>query len=530
MAADPYAIVNTTNYKHPRDPNLNCVHHTLEYDTNGKPVMRVSIGSDININGDVNIPGTVSLSESTLAALESTNTTVSGTVNLSDTTLSALENINANVSGTVTANQGTTPWLTTQTPVPESTDAFGRLRVSDPFTIADYHHVSGENPEMILKTNGSGSGTANVNTSAYTLSVGTGNGDYAIHQSKMYHHYLPGKSQLVNASFLFGTHRNNTVKRTGYFDDLNGVFFEQDGSGTLYWVERKTLNGTTTENRISQLNWNKDTCNTSLTNPTTGKTGSWTLDITKTQLIYLDFQWLGVGRIRVGFVHNGNWIIAHEFYHSNTLATVYWKQPSLPIRCEIRNTGVAVGTASMDQICSTVMSEGGYAETGLVFQQKSSLLGRTIQNGGNSICLIAIRLKNTFNTDLVRGIVRAQQASMLITNAPVYFELYRFDSHTSITGGTWISQSDDSIVEYNTTATGFSGGLAISGQFLEAAASKGTTTAGAIINPTSNKRGFISQNYDSTDSACYAIIVTALGNQNNLAISAFAALQWSETR
>jgi len=176
------------------------------------------------------------------------------------------------------------------------------------------------------------------------------------------------------------------------------------------------------------------------------------------------------------------------------------------------------------------MSEGGYIETGLVNTVHSSLTGRVVVNGGDTLPLVAVRLKNSFNGEQVRGIVRAMQASLIITNAPVYMQLVRFDSHTSVTGGTWFSHSADSIVEYNITATGYTGGLPVSGQFLAAAASKNITTTGDIINPVTNKRGFITQNYDSTDSECYAICVTALGSGNNLNIECYGSLQWSETR
>jgi hypothetical protein len=575
MPQDRYTN-NSTAYEHPQESNLLNIHKTMQYNSTGQPVARVHVDG-ITLEGDV-IVDTVSLSSSTLAALETVNviqsstpwvitgsvvvgnfptsvtvTNFTSTVNvasipaISGTVVVSNFTSTVNIANTVTVNQGTNPWqisgnviasvtgTVTQALVPEATDAFGRTRVSNPTTLADYHHVGAENPEMILKVSGAGTGSLNTLTSAYVLSVGTGTNDYAIHQSSMYHHYLPGKSQLINSSFMLGSPRANTVKRVGYFDDFNGIFFEQAGDGTLSWVERRYVNGIITENRITQSDWNKDTCNTSILGTSAGaanfgRPGTWTLDITKTQLIYLDFQWLGVGRLRVGFVHNGLWVIAHEFYHSNILPTVYWTQPSLPIRCEIRNTGSAVGTASMDQICSTVMSEGGYFETGLVNSIRSSLLGRELTNGGSTLPIIAIRLKNSFNGGPVRGIVRIQQVGMLCTNGPVYYELRRFNSHTAITGGSWQSYSDDSIIEYNTTATGYTDGVAVAGDFLSAAAAKGTTSQGSIDNPVANKRGFITQNYDSTDSNCYALVATALGNQNNIQIQVYGSIQWSETR
>lgn len=50
-----YACVNTTNYSHPRDPNLDDIHNTLQYDAAGRPVIRTG-----NFNLDVSrgaVPG-----------------------------------------------------------------------------------------------------------------------------------------------------------------------------------------------------------------------------------------------------------------------------------------------------------------------------------------------------------------------------------------------------------------------------------------------------------------------------------------
>lgn len=490
----------------------------------------VTLGSEnITITGDVNVGTSVTINSSPEEPVY---------VNIVELPEVEIKNDEGNpipISGTVSVTGEVEQLIS-----PRNTDAFGKLRISQPITLGDYYHVSGESPEMILKTSGSGSGTVDVSTSSYGLSVGTGNGDYAIHQSKMYHHYLPGKSQLILQSFCFGSARANTVKRIGYFDDRNGIFFQQAGDGSLSFVMRTYVSGSPVDTVINQSQWNVDTCNKTilgtgvlpngLSAANFGVAGSFTLDITKTQLLMTDFQWLGVGRLRIGFVHDGNWVIAHEIYNSNYGTNVYWTQPNLPIRCEIRNTGTAIGNANLKQICGSVMSEGGYVETGLVNLRNSSLTGRTIVNGGDSMCVLAIRLKNTFNGDLVRGIIRVLQASAIITNSPVYIQLVKFNSHTSITGGTWTSHDSNSIVEYNATATGFSNQIPISGQFIQAAANVSSTTSGTVDNPALNKRGFITQNYDSTESEAYGIIATALDSSNNVNVKIYAALQWSETR
>jgi len=55
---------NSTNYQHPNEPNLLDLTNTMEYDADGKPVIRTktNINGDITITGDVTIPGTVTVS------------------------------------------------------------------------------------------------------------------------------------------------------------------------------------------------------------------------------------------------------------------------------------------------------------------------------------------------------------------------------------------------------------------------------------------------------------------------------------
>jgi hypothetical protein len=226
-------------------------------------------------------------------------------------------------------------------------DAFGRQRISQPHTIGDYKHLYALDPNFLDKLENGGLVTFVADKAAATLSTTSNPASRAVHQTKLYHQYQPGKSQLILSSFVFKAPVPNVTKRTGYFDDRNGIYFEQTGNGTLNWVIRNYVTGAPVEtgNRIPQSQWNVDPCDGS------GPSG-FDLDITKTQLVFIDFQWLGVGRVRCGFVHNGAMIIAHEYFHSNERDTVYISNPNLPVRCEILNTGTTVG-GSFDQFYST---------------------------------------------------------------------------------------------------------------------------------------------------------------------------------
>jgi hypothetical protein len=408
-----------------------------------------------------------------------------------------------------------------------SVDAFGRSRTSQPFTLADYTHIYGEEVELLTKTVGVGATTeVNPNTASIALIVGTGATDQVIHQSRMYHHYMPGKSQYVMASFNFLDVRENTTKKVGYFDDRNGVFLQQAGDGTVSVVRRSFNTGIASDTVVNQVNWNLDPMDG------TGITST-TLDFTKTQLFVTDFQWLGVGRIRCGFVLGGRTIYFHEFNHSNIEEHAYWSLPSLPIRCEVANTAAAVGITSMEQICSTVLSEGGYVETGVEFAAFNGpvTLSRNTQSTFRQ-CVGAIRLSNTFKGIPNRTTVRITDIECLSDSTNCRIEIWRLPDNSNITGGSWTSADNDSAVEYNvgvTTNFTTTGGDLKQASLIAANNPSGQQASATIaFNPTAARRSYIAQNIDSDDSNIFAVIVQNL--DTNTTTDVFNTIQWRETR
>ena len=501
----------------------------------------VSIGSSsITINGEVVIPGTIEISndegnpipththlfdENDDEYTASNPFTIDGTVNIGNEVSINDGGNSITVDGTVSVSAGASIAITGQ-----NLDAFGRLRVSEPFTLADYSHVYGEEAELLTKTVGAASTTTASGTeAAIILSVGTGATDQVIHQSRMYHHYMPGKSQYILESFNFREPRNNTYKAIGYFDDYNGVFAKQVGIGTTARydiVKRSNVGGAVTETAIPQSEWNVDSLDG------TGPSGI-NIFFERSQLLFIDYQWLGVGRIRVGFENGGTFHTAHEFTHTGDIEYVYWSLPSLPVRCEVGNFGAAVGIASMAQMCATVMSEGGYMETGVEFSADNG--GTLIQGSNNSPddykCVMAIRLKNSYKGLQNRSIVRVTDLELLSTSASCKFELWRIDDASSITGGTWISANDDSVVEYNTTPTSisFTGADKRASGFFAANNPSGKQASGTIsIDPTTAKRSYLSQNIDSDNSNAYVVMVRNLTTNANTNV--YVAIQWRETR
>jgi len=398
------------------------------------------------------------------------------------------------------------------------TDAFGRIRMSSPFTLGDYKHLYGLDPNFIDNITNGGSVTFQANQAAARLTTSNNSNSRVVHQTKFYHHYMPGKSQQILSSFNFYAATPNVTKRTGYFDDNNGIYFEQAGDGTLSWVIRTYTSGAPVENRKTQSQWNIDQCN--------GQGGSlFNLDITKTQLVFMEFQWLGVGSVTVGFVHDGAFIPCHQFHHSNNLPTVYMSNPNLPVRCEIQNTGTTAG-AFFDQICSTVISEGGYVEAGQDWSI-SSPTARTMDDG-TTVPILAIRLKNTFRGYENRMIVRMGNINVFGTQENMEYKLIKLPNISQLTTGTaWVPINDGSGVEYNAGATAFTDGEIIDGGYVSATTQGSQKSAGAPPSniPSSAKKNYIVQNYDSTDSEIFVVVLTNIGSADG---TARVSLQWRE--
>jgi hypothetical protein len=258
-------------------------------------------------------------------------------------------------------------------------DAFGKLRVSNPYTLLDLQIPGYTGPNDFRKNNllmcyeTNNNYTTTPNFSFLTLS-GTGSG-YQINQSRKYCNYQPGKSLLFLSSAVIyesgptvPTATSDYQNRLGFFDDKNGLFFEFDSKEGISVVRRDNEIDT----KVYQSDWNVDKLDG------TGVSG-YNLDFTKTQLFIIDFEWLGVGRIRFGFYIYGIIYYCHQITNVNTLTAPYMRTPNLPVRYEIRgNNASQTDTVSMRQICSTVISEGGFNPIGYPFTISNNTTGISV--------------------------------------------------------------------------------------------------------------------------------------------------------
>jgi len=268
-----------------------------------------------------------------------------------------------------------------------SSDAFGRLRTSSAFTLFDSSNVYSLNDKWSSSTTGSGAVAVshNVNDSSVNLIVGTQSGDEIVRETKRCFSYQPGKSLLVLNTFCFNSPKTYLRQRVGYMTTTDGIYLEQENN-SVYFVKRSSVTGGNVTTRILQTNWNIDSLDG------TGESGI-TLDLTKAQIMWMDFEWLGVGTVRCGFVINGQFVPAHAFHHANIETTTYIKTASLPIRYEITNTSATDSNSTLKQICSTVISEEGYQKVAKEHFARRSTTKTNIST--TFLPLVSIRLKST---------------------------------------------------------------------------------------------------------------------------------------
>ena len=342
---------------------------------------------------------------------------------------------------------------------PTKFDSFGRLRTSSPLTLFDSSHRYRDNNLWTQLVVGTGSTVGFVTAQGLIdLTVGVGSTASVQRESTKTFSYQPGKSLLVMNTFVMNAPKTNLRQRVGYYGADNGIYFEVDGT-TINFVERSSVSGIVSETRVPQSQWSEDTLDG------TGTSGI-TIDVSKGQILWTDIEWLGLGTVRVGFVIDGKFIHCHSFHHANRIESTYITTGSLPIRYEIQNTGVTDSVSTMKQVCSTVLSEGGYELRGLQQAVGTPITTPvTLGTAGTDYNIISIRLKTSPNR--LDAIVIMTALSILGTTNNSNYNWKVIASGTS-SGGTWVSAGVDSAVEYKLDGGTYTGGRVLASGFFGA--------------------------------------------------------------
>jgi hypothetical protein len=341
-------------------------------------------------------------------------------------------------------------------------DAFGRLRVSEVTTAVDLKMLASKREFWIDElVNGTAISNFDNNTSSVDMSTSTVD-DYVIRQEYQRNRYQSGKSQQIFMTFSRMQPQPNIVKRVGYFQSNTVAPYDSDKDGL--WIESSndeiTINiqstGAVVES-TAQADFNVDKMD--------GKGPSGHLvDWSKSQILFIDFEWLGVGRVRWGLVIDGVVVPMHYSNHANTgLDVPYMRSPNQPLRWEIRQTD-AVGSGTMKQICATVGSEGGLNELGIT----RSAIGQEIPDGISctaevKTALVGIRMKDGF-IDIPPDL--SGFGSWTSDKTTYLWEIYLNPDVAGWTEPTWVDEPDSTVqVAKGVSGSTLTGGIRLIGGF-----------------------------------------------------------------
>ena len=324
-------------------------------------------------------------------------------------------------------------------------DAFGRLRVSNPFTLFDSQQRFGLDASFRSNVASGGSVTFIPTQSSANLTVTNTVGSFAARESAYTFRYQPGKSLLTMMTFTMApASPGNTRQRVGYFGQDNGFYVEL--ANGLELVQRSNVTGTVALSNVAQVNWNGDKLLGS------GPSGL-TLDITKSQILWVDMEWLGVGSVRMGFVINGLFILCHTFHHANLIPTAYITTACLPVRYEIQTlNGAAPATSNLTQICSTVMSEGG-ATTPLTLYSNLCTFSATV-GAATWVPVISVQLA----PGRLDSVCAVKQIEIVITTSgdTVQWALWSNVTAANLTGENFRAAPPSASILVDKSATAFS--------------------------------------------------------------------------
>lgn len=156
---------NTTNYEHPNESNLWELHKAMEYSAAGEPVLRVN-----NIGG-----------------------------------------VSYNNAGNISA----------------SSDSFGRLRVSQPYTLFDSSLRHDDDSFLWDQRDIGNASSVHLSDESSILMTVSGNGDSVLRETKRVFSYQPGKSLLILSTFVMNQAQPNLIQRVGYYGEKTGYILNK---------------------------------------------------------------------------------------------------------------------------------------------------------------------------------------------------------------------------------------------------------------------------------------------------------------
>jgi hypothetical protein len=184
---------------------------------------------------------------------------------------------------------------------------------------------------------------------------------------------------LVNGrTYYVDVLNSNNFKLKSSPDSQTNVNLSTQGSTDVHSLTpaKTGIIGTlTVDTKIPQEAWSLDPCDG------TGPTG-YNIDLSKIQMIYMDYSWYGAGKIRFGFkTTDGQVRYTHEFTHNNLLFESYFRSGNLPARYEVTTFENPTYIPSLFHWGTSVIMDGEFDDDKAYLFTRSS---QTLTIGGTT--------------------------------------------------------------------------------------------------------------------------------------------------
>lgn len=342
-------------------------------------------------------------------------------------------------------------------------DAFSNLKISDAVILGEYAFPYAlTNHRWGIQGSNGGTVSYQPEIKGMLLQNNTAVNAVSAMTTNQYHRYTPGKGQTIQCAVACGDNgKENVIRRWGYFDEQDGVYFELN-QNTIYACVRSSVSGVVVEKKVPRSEWNRDRL--------TGVGGHFNysrhaIDCSKNTIYEIDFQWLGAGTVRFFVNVNGTRVPCHEEHHSGQQAIPYMRSGSLPFRVEQINKSTTASTSEMRFYSASVVTDGHFTPYHSDYAVETSF-PRTV-SGLDVVPHTSLRAAKTFHGVDNRGAARLKDVMVYSTTKPVSVSMYM---GAALTGANWQKAiaCQDSMMEIDREATGFESGRLIKSSIVQA--------------------------------------------------------------
>lgn len=314
---------------------------------------------------------------------------------------------------------------------------FGSLNVSQKRVLGVYESSSGSYDDLFsIETVTGGTSTYDDFGHSMVLAVTAANGASVVRTTNRYHYYLPGSSNIIIQTIACGdTGKSGNTRRWGAFDDNDGIFWELNGT-TFNAVIRSSTTGSVVESRITKASWNGDKLDGA------GLSGM-TLDLTKINLYWIDYQWLGAGRVRFGvYAPDGSRIVCHTFQNAGQNVLPYMRSGTLPLRTQNTNTTAAGAGSDLREVCMAIYTEGTHED--YTFWRSADMTATATATTADVNVLALRSLVTPVGLNHHNSVIAYPETLNIYCDQPVRIDLRQ---GVTATGGTWAIGSGETSIE-----------------------------------------------------------------------------------